>query len=581
MTIYKKTYIFLIFINYFCFSQNPKYFISDYGWEYVQNGYRIFEVEDRYVLIGEFLYQNSERWGGYSLSIDRYGDVHSLDTLAESNYSISFINAVQNNNTLDIVGFKRNIANNEGIINSYMWNDSGALISGKEIITTDYPNIAYTISNSVYIGHIFGGEVWTDRNDPNPSFSDLHLIHVDEISNEVWSKTYYYSGYCKINKIISASSTESYYILASINWFAGSGDLLLLNVDAEGNKKWEQIYDLEEEDRARNMIATQDGGFLISGVTDNRPWSYLLKVDDLGNTEWKKKLEGMFFASSVSSMVQLEDGSYVLTGSNWNYLLGGDKDLEIAKVDENGNLLWQRFYGGDKNDYGYDIITANNEADGLDGFVISGRTESLPEPGANVYLVKTNCLGLLTEPQTSFSAEQDPDQPLTYHFTNHSQYVYPDSIDGGHFLWDFGDGTTSEELHPSHIFAEKGESYIVTLTAVVCSDTSVMDIKVVAGEEVVGIDEMEGLPAFSFKLYPNPVSDGQLRVEYDLPKEGRLELYDLQGRLIKNEKLKVEDAHLTMDIGGLVEGMYLYRLVSEGRTLKNGKILCRPVPRTR
>ncbi|MBL0248693.1 MAG: hypothetical protein IPQ28_14205 [Sphingobacteriales bacterium] len=46
---------------------------------------------------------------------------------------------------------------------------------------------------------------------------------------------------------------------------------------------------------------------------------------------------------------------------------------------------------------------------------------------------------MLTEPKAEFVHVLA--SGYTYTFTNKSQYVYPDSIDGGHFIWDFGDGT--------------------------------------------------------------------------------------------------------------------------------------------
>ncbi|MBK9459473.1 MAG: hypothetical protein IPN94_08565 [Sphingobacteriales bacterium] len=32
-----------------------------------------------------------------------------------------------------------------------------------------------------------------------------------------------------------------------------------------------------------------------------------------------------------------------------------------------------------------------------------------------------------------------------------SQYTYPDSLDGGHYIWDFGDGTPHKPP-PTHLY---------------------------------------------------------------------------------------------------------------------------------
>jgi hypothetical protein len=48
-------------------------------------------------------------------------------------------------------------------------------------------------------------------------------------------------------------------------------------------------------------------------------------------------------------------------------------------------------------------------------------------------------MGLLTEPQAQLYSYTNPNGN-TIAFQNLSQYTYPDSIDGGHYIWDFGDG---------------------------------------------------------------------------------------------------------------------------------------------
>jgi PKD repeat protein len=124
----------------------------------------------------------------------------------------------------------------------------------------------------------------------------------------------------------------------------------------------------------------------------------------------------------------------------------------VAKLDTNGSVLWRRSYGGDRNEYLYDLIINNHNSTGKDGYVMCGRTEStdlgVPLGNANVYFLKTNCMGLLTEPQAQFSYTNPEGNTIA--FQNLSQYVYPDSLDGGHYLWDFGDGFNSNEQNPTH-----------------------------------------------------------------------------------------------------------------------------------
>lgn len=73
------------------------------------------------------------------------------------------------------------------------------------------------------------------------------------------------------------------------------------------------------------------------------------------------------------------------------------------------------------------------------------------------------------------------------------------SLSGQSFFWDFGDGGTSTELEPSHLFSGNG-NYTVTLIATnACgSDTIVQNLQVTAIHSLIDM---------GWKLYPNPAND--------------------------------------------------------------------------
>ena len=78
-------------------------------------------------------------------------------------------------------------------------------------------------------------------------------------------------------------------------------------------------------------------------------------------------------------------------------------------------------------------------------------------------------------------------------------------------------------------------------------------------------------PAYAqgIKLYPNPA---QSYITVELPREiptAEFQLFDLQGRLLKREKI---NTHSTVNIHGLQQGIYLYKVTSD-RQQYNGKLL--------
>ena len=355
----------------------------------------------------------------------------------------------------------------------YKGNDSEA--TAYLPLSTEIKNYANALSTTTNNEVLLAGGMFNDTTDP-PTL-ELHLMKVDSMGIEQWNRTYY--AFTKNNSyedIISLADGTFYGLATVRDDYWQQANVALLHLSSEGIPITIKEYDLGGRDLARCLIATHDGGVLFSASaypTNNgyEGSGYLYKLDAMGETTWINNTD--FQATVIHGLVQLSDSSYVVAG---NYYVDEDTyDGFIAKLNSSGQVLWRRSYGGNRTEYIYDLIANHQDASGRAGYVMCGRTESsdlgVPLGNANLYLLKTNCMGLLTEPQAAFSATMDT-AALTASFQNLSEFVYPDSIDGGHYIWEFGDGAVSSEINPTHTYAQEG-SYEVKLRAVVCSDTSV------------------------------------------------------------------------------------------------------------
>ena len=88
-------------------------------------------------------------------------------------------------------------------------------------------------------------------------------------------------------------------------------------------------------------------------------------------------------------IVELEDSSYVITGSSSSFY-GAGSEAFLLKIDSAGNYLWSNNYGGPESDVGRRVMHKPNI-----GFYIAGHTNSYGNGGYDFYLVKTDDSGNL------------------------------------------------------------------------------------------------------------------------------------------------------------------------------------------
>jgi len=156
--------------------------------------------------------------------------------------------------------------------------------------------------------------------------------------------------------------------------------------------QWQKTFGGSDSDSGYSVQQTYDGGYIIAGVTYSfgAVWSdvYLIKTDSTGNFLWQKTFGGSDFDWGYS-VQQATDGGFIIAGTTCSF---GDPlgDVYLIKTDPNGNLLWQKTFGGSSDDYGSSIQRTSD-----DGFIIAGATGSFGDPNGDVYLIKTDSAGNL------------------------------------------------------------------------------------------------------------------------------------------------------------------------------------------
>jgi PKD repeat protein len=130
------------------------------------------------------------------------------------------------------------------------------------------------------------------------------------------------------------------------------------------------------------------------------------------------------------------------------------------------------------------------------------------------------------------------------------------------YAWNFGDGSTSTEKDPVHIYTTSG-SYTVGLTVTNACGTSTLQQTVVV--IVVGIHETPWL--HQFRLFPNPNS-GRFTVDMQGSPDSSVEfaLFNSLGQLIftEFEDFSVGQLIKTFDFNQLPSAVYSLRIQANG-----------------
>lgn len=120
-------------------------------------------------------------------------------------------------------------------------------------------------------------------------------------------------------------------------------DLWVVKLDMEGIVQWQKSYGGPEADRAAFVIPTSDGGYAVSGSTESFGAGasdlLLLKLDANGNVAWQKAYGGEGDETNALGVRQTTDGGYVLAGLSYAFWL-----MWVVKLDGGGQVQWQKGY---------------------------------------------------------------------------------------------------------------------------------------------------------------------------------------------------------------------------------------------
>lgn len=256
-----------------------------------------------------------------------------------------------------------------------------------QLLDGSYLINGYSLSEDFYVGE-------------NNGQKDIWIVKLDTNGQIIWKKSFGFGGdeegFSIIETIdggilacgyldVTASGGQGNSLMYR-NVLHGVGDFWVIKMDYDGEVEWRRYYGGSNNDRAYDLLETDNGQFIIVGSTESNDFdisnsngSYDFWIIKLSN---KGELidEYTFGGSEIDNcykIIQNDSKSYILVGNTRSQdgdILDnkGFSDIWVINMSIDGEILWQKTYGGSSFDSASGICRTQ------DGhFMIVGNTRSI------------------------------------------------------------------------------------------------------------------------------------------------------------------------------------------------------------
>ena len=231
-----------------------------------------------------------------------------------------------------------------------------------------------------------GGGVFTSYSDESPN----HIVFCKSIMDPdaKWSRDYEESA----NDVIRTSGGDYVVVGTSLSWEwpppDNEGDILIVKLDGSGNILWNKKIHLRSFDTGTSVVEDNDGNYVLTGFTSsdnsNKSDVFFGKVDPQGNVLTKKAITITKNYDGGYSISKTADGGYIIGGEAGH---SHNEDFMMLKVDQNGNKQWWKKFSDKPDNSAYDAIEAS---DG--NFYLVGKKRIINKH-EDIRIIKTNSKG--------------------------------------------------------------------------------------------------------------------------------------------------------------------------------------------
>ncbi|MEP6684760.1 MAG: T9SS type A sorting domain-containing protein [Parafilimonas sp.] len=420
----------------------------------------------------------------------------------------------------------------------------------------------------------------------NQSF-DYWVLKLDKAGNVIWDNTI---GGIQFEKFATVLETSTaYFVCGSSNSTISNDktvdnegsslwpDYWVIKMNKSGGILWDSVYGNTNRDELTSAVVATDGGILLGGssysprggtkkddyIGNNDFW--IIKINSDGQRLWDRTLGGTL-SDYLTSIDVVGNIGYILGGysnspasANKTDGCRGGTDYWIIRTDKAGVPLWNKTFGGSKEDY----LTSVKYISGK--YLLGGYSNSPVSKDKTVPL-KGGWDFWTLQLDKNGSIEQ--------------QYDWGGS--GDDYLTDYVPNGTEYMLAGTSNSPKSGDKKAGTVGNTGNNDFWVFKLSTggalannnITDSIVVNATSTEILKSpMSLNVTPNPVKD-MLTLNYSTNSHGNVSIsvYSNSGRLIKQQALSQSSGNFALDFSAQPSGIY-YAVLQSGTSTVTKKFV--------
>lgn len=409
---------------------------------------------------------------------------------------------------------------------------------------------------------------------------DVYLIKTDSLGNYIWSRAIGGTGFQQGNQVIETKDSGYAVVGHAFSGVNGAYDALVMRTDSAGNLLWTAEIGGSDWDFGKDIIENNDGTFLITGYTYSNSNGdadmMVAKLSPGGTLLWTRNVGGAS-SDEAHAIIRHTNDTVYIAGTSESFGYGGS-DMTLCAINEFGDSLWCKNYGGALDESAYDMIES------VDGSIsLFGSTSSFGAGQLDMWLIDVSPQGDSIWSERYGGADDDEgyflcQNPIGDYFIGGYSISFG-TLDGFQDWLMYkvsGTGIFFHGLSYGFYFDDAGHDCVYTFDDALMAVGDVTEVGY-GGSDVV-LKRIEQLTLqhdtsytnfndvltivehqkTDIRIYPNPASE-TVNIETERP--GTLRLFTMEGRMIREEKLNA--GNTVINVSDLPKGIFQLTIKGE------------------